>query len=414
MAAKIFYGWIIVATLSVVNFAAEAAGGLNLGLFIIPMCEDLGFSRSIFGWMTTGQALSAAISSVFLGMLLDRYGPRIMVPVTGLITGLCMIGMSTVTGVYSLFFLFAFIGFAGLVGTGGPILTSVPIAKWFVRRRGLALSITSLGTSLGPVILFPITQTLIDDFGWRRAWLILALICMTLIILPSLLLLRRQPEDMGLLPDGDNVSITEGDIINSPQPHEPIWSAGEAMRTSTFWFLLSSLALVSFGMGGSLHRIPYLIEMGFDHKLVSLCFSADAASATLMILIAGFLLDRLPPRFIAAGSFAGFTVAITLLLVASTPWRMFASGILFGSSVGVNLVCQTYLWASYYGRAFLGSIRGATLPPILIGRSLGAPMVGYIYDIFGSYNIAWKMLIGVHLFALVIILFATPPGVSKH
>lgn len=409
MAAKIFYGWIIVATLSVVNFAAEAAGGLNLGLFIIPMCSELGLSRSIFGWFTTGQALSAAASSVFLGALLDKYGPRVMVPVSGLATGLCMIGISQADGAYNLLFLFSVMGLAGLIGTGGPILTTVPVAKWFVRRRGIALSLTSLGMSLGPVVLFPVTQALIDGFGWRRAWLILAITAMSLIVPPPLLFLRRQPEDMGLLPDGGAVAIPEGKVSAGPPLFEPEWSVREAMGTRPFWLLLSSLALVSLGMGGSIHRIPYLIERGFDHRIVSICFSADAASATVMILIAGLLLDRLPPRYIAAGAFAGFAVALLFLLKASTVLRMFASGILFGSSVGVMLVCQTYLWAGYYGRAFLGSIRGVTLPPMLLGRSIGAPLVGYIYDVSGSYHGAWHILIGAYLAALFIVLFARPP-----
>lgn len=409
MKTRIFYGWIVVATLFVINFGTQAAGTLNLGLFAIPMGTDMGFSRGVFGWLTASRALAAGVSGLFLGQLLDKIGPRLLIAVAAPITGLCLFGIGASTQVYQLFLCFALIGLAGLVNSGGSFLTSVPVAKWFVRRRGTALALATLGLGVGSITLLPVTQFLIDGVGWRKTWGFMGVICMALIILPALVFLRRQPEDMGLLPDGDPAEPAQKETVGRYGADESVWSVREALGTRAFWLLTASLVLGSFTTGASVHRIPYWVGLGFDPKVVSLSFSADSAGATVMTLGAGLLMDRFPARFVAAGAFAGFAASLSLMLFPLSTSHMLVSVVLFGLSVGINIVSQTYLWASYYGRTFLGAIRGITLPLILLGSAMGAPVVGYIYDYTGSYELAWQLLIGTSLAALLVMLLATPP-----
>jgi hypothetical protein len=172
---------------------------------------------------------------------------------------------------------------------------------------------------------------------------------------------------------------------------------------------MASLALGGFAAGGSVHRIPYWVGQGFDPGLVSLSISAHAASAASIMLVAGYLLDRFPARFVAGSAFAGFAGAVSLMLMASSTGDMFASAILWGCSAGVNIVTQPYLWANYFGRTFLGSIRGITLPTILVADAFGAPAVGYIFDFTGGYESAWLGLIGIYLAAFAIMLSAVSP-----
>ena len=406
---KIYYGWIIVSALFIINFATQAAGTLNLGLFILPMCTEIGFSRSIFGWLTTFRALAGGISSFFLGPLLDKFGPRIMIPVSSLLTGLCLIGIGTAKEVNHLFMFFAIIGLAGLINAGGGLLTSVPVAKWFIKKRGLTMGLASLGMGIGSITPIPVTQLFISGYGWRNTWIIMGILHMALTIPVALIFLRRQPEDMGLLPDGDTDAIIKADKEQSTYVPESVWSVREALHTRSFWLITFSLLLSSFATGGSVHRIPYWIELGFDPKLVSTCFAVDAAGAAVMLLAAGLILDRFPPRFVAACSYCGFIIAIILMLNGTNAIIMFVSGIIYGSAVGTLMICQTYLWASYYGRSFLGSIRGITLPAVLFGAAIGAPAVGYIYDFTGSYRPAWQITIFLYLLAFIIMLLATPP-----
>ena len=283
------------------------------------------------------------------------------------------------------------------------------MAKWFVRRRGTALSLASMGLGIGPIVFIPITQLLIDGVGWRRAWMVLAVVSMAIIVPLALAFLRRQPEDMGQQPDG-GVQASSRNVHAHPSGEvEAIWTIGEALRTRSFWLVTLSFMLVGFAQGEAVHRIPYWTELGFDARIVSLSFSADAAGAAAMILVAGFLLDRFPPRFVAAGSFAGFAGAVFLMLLATNVLHLFASTVLFGFSVGTNMVCQTYLWARYYGRTFLGTIRGITMPAMLLTTAMGAPFAGYIYDFTGSYGSAWQTAIGLYLLAILVMLLATPP-----
>jgi MFS family permease len=403
-----FYGWIILAILSVVNFAIQANGMFNLGLFVIPMCSDIGISRSLFGWLATTRSLSGGISVFILGRLVDRLGSRILIPCSALVTGLCMICIGASNHIKYLFPLFSIIGFAGLATAGGGILTTVPVAKWFVRRRGLAMGISTLGVGVGAVTFIPVTQFFINVFGWRKAWIMLAIIIMSLIIPLASVLLRRQPEDMGLLPDG--VSKTDGVAhAQSNVKDEAIWTVSDAIHTRAFWLLNAAWMLWGLPTGGAIHRMAYWIEMGFDAQLVSFVFTIDAVGFTIMILAAGFLLDRFPPRFVQAGAFVGVIFSLTLMLVASHTYHMLFSVIFFGLSAGTNIVAQTYLWANYYGRTFLGAIRGVTLPVYLAAMAIGAPLTGYIYDYTGGYQPAWKLFIGVYFAGLLCMLAAKPP-----
>ena len=409
MKPSFYYGWVIVVTLFFVNFAVHATGTLNLGLFVIPMGEAMGISRSTFGWLTTARYLAGGFTSLFLGRLLDRFGPRLIIPASAAVTGVCVIGFGLADNVVQLFILFTVVGLAGLSTPGGGLLSTVPAAKWFVRRRGIALGLASLGLGVGGIVMLPLTQFLIDSVGWRDAWLYLGIISMALIIPLSLTFLRRQPEDMGLRPDGDAISPAPQKSDDPETADEAVWTLNEALHTRAFWLLTLALVLGGFGMGASVHRIPYFVELGFDADLVAVSISADAGGAAAMLLVVGLLFDRFPARFVAAGAYVGFTVSMGLTLTASSTFDLFVAVILWGLSVGINIVSQSYLWADYFGRTFLGTIRGITMPTILLASAFGAPLVGYIYDTTDGYELAWKTLMAIYVMALVVMLITTPP-----
>ncbi len=402
-----FYGWVIVATLFLVNFGTMATGTLNFGLFVIPMGEDLDMSRGFIGWSQTTRMVAGGISGFFLGRLLDRHGGRLLIVVASITTGACMVGLFFVQNSWQFLGLFTVMGLIGLSAPGG-LLTSVPVAKWFVRQRGRALALATMGLGMGGIAFMPITQILIDGVGWRSAWLILALVSMTLTAPLALIFLRKQPEDMGLLPDGRahvNPNLQRG------QPKEEIqWTAAQAMKTRTFWRLILFFGLLGLAAGGgSIHRLPYWVEQGFDASLVSYAFAADAAGAALMALAAGFMVDRFPVRYVGAASSVGFAVAIGLMFFTSHPFFLFASVILFGISVGANMIVTTFVWADYYGRAFLGTIRGIVLPATLVTSGAGAPIAGYIYDFSHSYLPVWWILMGLYVLAALVILGTPAP-----
>ena len=154
--------------------------------------------------------------------------------------------------------------------------------------------------------------------------------------------------------------------------------------------MLLAFALAGVAQGGtSVHRIPYWIENGFDVQLVSFSFAGDASGAATMALFAGWMAHRVPIRIIAAGSSLALAVAMGLALIGRNGFFLFGSGIKLGLSVGADMVVHSYIFAAYFGRAFLGSIRGIVLPVMLINAGIGAPLVDYIHDNTGSYISLW-------------------------
>ena len=402
MGRPLFYGWTIVAALFVVNFATMATGTLNFGLFVLPMSNDLHMSRSFIGWSQTTRLLSSGLSSFFIGRLIDRHGPRILITCASLLTFACMIGIANAQKSWHILLLFSIMGSMGLAAPGS-LLTSVPVTKWFIRKRGKALAIATMGLGIGGITFMPVTQLFIDEIGWRGAWIALAIISLGLTVPVAAALLKRQPEDIGLYPDGEPPHFQKSSRIRLTN-EEPVWTASQAMRTRTFWNLIIFFGILGFASGsGSVHRLPYWVEKGFDPQLVSLSFSADAAFAALFALGSGFLLDRISVKYAAIASCIGFTFAVGFMLVPSNSFFLFASGILYGTSVGVNMVVMPYIWADFYGRTFLGSIRGIVLPATLISSAIAAPIAGYIYDARDSYVPVWWLAIIIYLVAVLVI-----------
>ena len=411
---RFFYGWVIVATMFAINFSTMATGTLNYGLFVLPMQQELGLSRATFGWMQTTRRLSAGVLSFAVGWLIDRYGPRVYIPVAALMIGGCLILVGMSSHAWQFIVLFSLVGISGLAAPNG-LVTSVPVAKWFVRRRGRALAFSTAGLGISGIVFLPVTQWLIDGYGWRSTWQILAVMFMVISIPASAIFLRRQPEDMGLRVDGDppDTAAEEepGAQSRRPTDEEPVWTVRQAFRTATMWKLMAVYALSGVAQGGaSFHRIPYFVEKGHDPLLVSWSFAADAGGAAALALVAGWLADRVPIRFLAAGSFAGFIIAILLMIYVASAEMMFASTIVFGCSVGIGMIVHTYIFAAYYGRAFLGSIRGVVMPVNLLSAGLGAPLVGYLHDYTGSYLPAWWTLLVFYASCSALMLTALPPG----
>ncbi|HEU0022088.1 MAG TPA: MFS transporter [Dehalococcoidia bacterium] len=407
----IFYGWVIVATMWLINFSTMATGNLNFGLFVLPMGQALGMSRSEFGWMQTTRRVSASCSSFLVGRLIDRYGPRFFIAAAAPLIGICLFLVSRTTAPWQVILLFGLIGVSGLAAPTG-IVTTVPVAKWFRRNRGKALAVAATGLGTGGVILLPVTQWLIDWLGWRGAWVVLAIIFTSLSVPLAVLFLRRQPEDLGLTVDGDPVRPANA----RPGPHpesdtpEVQWTVGEALHTGALWRLMVVFAIAGLAQGGaSVHRIPYWVELGFNPQVVSFAFAADAAGAATMVLIAGWLADRFPIRFIATASFLGFVAAILLMIAGLNQLFLFGSTITFGLSVGAGMIVHSYIIAAYYGRAFLGSIRGIVLPINLISAGIGAPLVGYLRDWRDDYILAWWLILGLYLLAAALMVTITPP-----
>ena len=392
---RFFYGWVVVGVMAASGAVSMAMGSLNFGLFIKPMGDDLGVGRAYFGWAQTARQAAGAVSSPPIGWLLDRHGSRVMLPVAALVAAAAMIGLANMRNGWQLIALFLMMGLVGLSGPGA-LVTSVPVLKWFVRDRGKAISFAGLGIPVGAMLFVPLTQFLIDGAGWRMAWVWLALMGAGVIVPLAAALVRRQPEDMGLLPDGappaePEDGVEEGAATPRIAAAETSWTTGEALRTSTTWRLVAMFCIVQLGVGTvALHRIAAFMDRGLDPTLIAFATAFDAVCAGVSTFAFGMLANRgVPARFLGAAGFAALAGASVMTIYADNLPVMFASMAIFGLGIGGMMFLNNFIWADYFGRENVGSIRGLANPINLAVGGLGAPAAGYAHDFIGSYDPTW-------------------------
>ena len=196
-----FHGWRVVWVSAVANAVSMGLGTLNFGLFIQPMEQELNISRTEFGLAGSLRQVAGAFSSPWVGRLIDRHGVRYLLPLATLVGCLCLGLIAFIDSGWQLLLLFSIIGLVGMLGPG-QLLTTVPVTKWFVNLRPRAISLMSLGIPAGALIFMPLTQTMIEELGWRYTWIALALLGVLVICPLAVLWMRRSPEDHGQLPDG--------------------------------------------------------------------------------------------------------------------------------------------------------------------------------------------------------------------
>ena len=335
---KLFYGWVIVIGLAFVSFVIGGIGGLNAGLFVKPMEEDIGIRQSTFGWAQSARLLTFAGSGWVIGRLLDKGGVRLMLAAAGAALGVSIAALSLVSEGWQVVALFALSGLTGLQGGGNSLFTTVPLARWFVHNRGKALSMAFIGTPAGIFVFPTLTQLLIDEFGWRSAWAIIGVFGGVVVDVVALLVMRDRPADMGLHPDGidDDAPITGP--ARPAYAAEYSWTREQAVRSSTFWRLaaVDGLRMTAWGTLG-FFRVAYFIDQGVDKHVVALALSSVALSALPASLASGWIVDRFQPRYVSFAATVVMCFSFVFTIAADNAALVFAA---LSAGVGVHVPRQ--------------------------------------------------------------------------
>ena len=409
---KPFYGWTIAGVLGVFGAVGVGLAGANFALFIVPVSDELEWSSSTFGWAFFLRFLMILAAGPLIGRLIDLRGPRMPVVGALLVTGGAVLWLSRIAAAWELMAAFMLIGLVGM-GRANDLQAGASIAKWFVRRRGLAMGIALGGTPLGVAVYYPLTQLLIDSEGWRSALVLLAVSGMAIAV-PLGLLLRRQPEDVGLLPDGDTPSSgaapgASGVPLRAAASEERSLTRREAMRTRRFWLMLGGFTAMTYGLSTlAIFRVPHFVERGLDPALVAIAISVDAVIAVAASVLLGRVLDRAPLRAVLLGGIAtGALCAVGLLAAGSVFW-LFAANIFYALGFQSTHVAQSVMWANQFGRRHQGDLRGFTIPVTVGVGSLAFPVTGYIRDAAGVYTPAWFVAIAFLVAAAGLLLAVRP------
>ncbi|MFQ5897279.1 MAG: MFS transporter [Candidatus Methylomirabilia bacterium] len=406
-APRFFYGWVVLAMATLAYFATAPGQSFAISIFLVPMLSELGLSRTIVSSAYSLASLTASVGLPYIGRLVDRRGGRVMMAWIAGGLGLASMALSLVNGIVPLYL--AFTGIR-LLGQGALALTSTAlVAQWFVRQRGFAMSIVSLGFAASTAVVPPLLQITIDRVGWRAAWVYLGVVVWILIVPLAAVFVRDRPEDLGLQPDGPT-SPGAGSPAAEGERREESWILSRAIRSAAFWLLALGLAVLSMLVTGLIfHQVAYFEEQGLSRQLAAHIFGVEAVFLAVATMLTGLLLDRCPARFILSSVLMLMAASIGALLVVRTPATAVLYGAVLGTTQGGLMTTYPYVWAHYFGRAHVGSIQGLAATILIAGAALGPLPLGIGYDWLGDYRSALLPQLVLPLTFAIAVLFAYPP-----
>jgi MFS family permease len=418
---KFFYGWYIVAVGFLSHLACAFHMSSTLSIFLKPLTEDLAVSRGLFSLLRSGEILIGAAMAPLVGPLVDRYGARWLMAGGALLAGAGFVLLSQVSSYWQFLALrWSFITIGGVFMC--HMVVSVTVSRWFVRRRGRAIAIASLGQGLSKVCIPVVTATLFVWAGWRGTWSIFGAVTLILIVIPALIFMRRSPEDLGLRPDGDgpdehNASAARADSGSEPRRRaadEVIWTWQEVVRTPTFWIICFMYGMANVGIAGlNLHVFAYVTDGGFSSLVGATVLSIIASTQLGSTLIWGFLSERMPIRYSSLLMFLTQAAGLALAIASADVALLYAGFLFYGIGLGGGWVLQELVWATYFGRLSLGMVRGLGVLVTHAFGAAGAPFFGYVHDATGSYDSSFIAFVVMLALSAMLSLAARAPR-KKH
>jgi MFS family permease len=409
-----FYGWVVIAV-AFVTMGLGVNARTAFSLLFPPILDEFGWERGVTAGAFSFGFLVSAVLSPTLGRLMDRRGPRVTMELG---VGLVAAGLLLAPLINRPWHMYLTLGV--MVGGGSVCLSytgqSLYLPNWFVRRRGLAMSVAFSGVGVASIVLFPWLQSLIARGGWRTACWTLGLLVL-LLLAPLNLLVRRRPEDLGLAPDGDaspadrpSASGRSSNVVD-PAWVAVDWTLARAMRTARFWWVaLGYLTGLYAWYAVQVHQTKYLVEIGFSPTVAAWALGAVSLAGIPGQIGLGHLSDRIGREWVWMAGCAGFALCYAaLLLLRETPSPALLYGMIATQGVlgyGVTSVIGAIPAEIFEGRHY-GSIFGSLMLAAIGGGAVGPWVTGALHDATGSYALAfWIAIAGCAVSAAAIWLAA--------
>lgn len=412
MSKRPFYGYWIILAAFVSQFVAMGVFSYVLGPFMMPMIEDLGWTRAEFTLSRSLGQFVMGMTGFLIGAWVDRFGPRPLMLVGAAVMAVTLALHALVNTIWQWLLLNGV-----MVSVGGALLgnlvVNVTLSKWFVEKRGQAVAWAAMGVSFAGILITPAVTLSVDTIGWRETWLVLAA-STVLLVYPVALLMRRTPEDHGLHPDGkSDEQVAAGLAAKAQADFDRSMTRRDALRTWVFYCLVFSFGLFSINIVVMLlQTVPYLTDSGFSRTQAAYAITVASIPAMLSKPIWGYFIDRLPAKPLAALGATGTGFALFAIVWSvdsqSLIW-IYGAYALLGLGWGGMIPLQEVIWGTYFGRRYLGSVRSAALPfALLLGA--GAPLaVSYYHDQTGTYQGALLIVAGLNVLSGLLVQLIPPP-----
>jgi MFS family permease len=414
-----YYGWVIVG-IAFVTMAIGVTARTAFSLLLPPLIGEFHWDRGLAAGAFSFGFLVSAILSPIAGRVIDTRGPRIVILFGVMLTAAGLLLAPLIQRPWHLY------GTLGvMVGCGANLMTytvhSQFLPNWFVTKRGLAISIAFAGAGIGAIVLLPWLQSIILGQGWRASCWATGLLVL-LALAPLNLLVRKRPEDIGLLPDGASAPLDEAGRRKSSNVVDPTWAAIEwtlarASRTARFWWIVIGYfcALVAW-YAVQVHQTKYLTEVGYGPVVAAWALGAVSVIGIPGQIILGGLSDRIGREWIWTAGCAGFTICYAALIAmeqapstALLYAMVFAQGF-FGYAL--TSVMGPIVAEIFEGPHF-GSIFGTITVALIGGGAAGPWFAGFIHDATGSYRLAFALIIGCCVVSATAIWLAAPRKIRE-
>ncbi len=408
---RIFYGWWIVLGTFLVVVWGWGTFFYGFGVLFNPIRKEFGWSATTTALAFSLRSVEAGIAAPFVGILVDRLGPRRLMAFGVTVVGLGFLLMSQMHSLVQFYAAFFIISFGFSFATVGGIA----VVNWFVKKRTFALAI-QVSAVLPAGFIPPVISWLLDQgVDWRTIVLGIA-VGTWVLLLPLSLLMRHRPEPYGMYPDGDagpaEAAGPSGDGQGAGAMDGFEWR--EALATRTFWLICVAGILSGAAVGTAMVLIvPYLESVGIPRQEAALGVTLLSSLSVIGRLGFGWLGDRMPKRYLLAASYGLVAVGALLIAFVTKFWMVIPSLLFLGPGYGGSVPVRPAMTADYFGRRNYGTITGLMGTVGAFGGIAATPLAAKIYDTTGSYKVAWLIFAAIALVGTVLILFAKPPKREK-
>jgi MFS family permease len=400
---SLFYGYVVVLVAALIMVVTWGTI-YSFGVFFKPMLTDLGWTRATISGAYSLTFVVNGLLGIFAGRLCDRFGPRVVVSVCGLLIVLGYLLMSQVHAIWHMRLFYVLIIGTGLSGIYVPAITTV--ARWFIKRRGLMTGIVIAGISVGTLVTSLVANWLISSYGWRTSYIVMGIAVLVLVTLAAQFL-KRDPAQLGLVPYGES----EAGENNSDFSIRGL-SLSQAVRTRQFWMLCLMLPFFEFGADTIMvHIVPRVTDEGFSAASAAGVLATIGGLSLVGRVSMGGIGDRIGNRRVFTLGMGIAVLTLVWLLFAGELWMFYLFAVVYSLGYGGLVALQTLLIADLFGVISLGVILGMIIFIGALGEAVGPAVGGWIFDITGSYR--WAFLTSALLCILAIFLTALLKPVTR-
>ena len=402
-----YYGWVMLPIAMLAAIATSPGQTFGVSIFNPYLRESLNLSHSQLTGAYMFGTLLASLPQPYIGGLMDRFGIRRVMFIVVILLGFACLFMAQVLNVVMLFLAFFLLR---LLGQGAlSLMANNTLAMWFRARLGTVMGMMSAGVAGAIALIPPFILVLINQYGWRNAYVILGVL-VWVIMLPLLLILyRNRPEDVAQNLDGRSTDIMAPD--EEPQDNDEVsFSLKEAQRTRAYWILIAiSAAWALIITAVFFNIVPIFTNKGLTEGNAAATYTILASALAITQLVGGVLADRVRLHWLAAGCTAMVAVGVWVLSSADSILMAQLYALLVGISQGLFGAVSNTVWVRYYGRLHIGKIRGTVALAMVAGSSAGPFIMGATYDLFGNYQVSLNLFIACLIPLAIAGLWATPP-----